>query len=176
MRRNIATDSKFADDPMGSPGEETSLGPRKPAKRAGSDEDGADAVLIFERGVSTVGAQKVAALELDMSESHLADHLRGDRTVAFHRIVRLCRRDQAAALVMLTELARIAGLAPPQLIKKELTPQQKKEARRKYVHAIRAVTLVHEAAVRNIADELGVDADSVDEMFDEVTGEVRFAK
>lgn len=176
MPRKIAIDSKFADEGLGSTWEQSSLGHRRPAKRAGSDEDGVDAVLIFERGVATVGAQKVAALELDMSESHLADHLRGDRTIAFHRIVRLCRRNPAAALVMLTELSRVAGLAPPQLIKKELTPQQKKEARRKYVHAIRAVTLVHEAAVQNIADELGVDADSIDDMFDEVTGEVRFAK
>lgn len=176
MRKDIATDSKFADDPMGSPREETSPVSRRPPKRAGSDEDGADAVLVFERGVATIGAQKVAALELDISESHLADHLRGDRTIAFHRVVRMCRRNRAAALVMLTELARIAGLAPPQLIKQELTPQQKRDARRKYVHAIRAVTLVHEAAVRNIADELGVDADVVDEMFDEVTGEVRFVK
>lgn len=169
-------DSKFADDSLGSPWVESSHRKRKSAKRAGTDEDGADAILVFERGVSAVGAQKVAALELDMSESHMADHLRGDRTIAFHRVVRLCRRNQAAALVMLTELSRIAGLAPPQLIKRELTPAQKKEARRKYVHAIRAVALVHDAAVRNIADELGVEAETVDEMFDEVTGEFRFSK
>lgn len=173
MRRNIATDSKFDDDRMGSRGEEAS--PRSP-KRVGSDEDGAEAILVFERGVATVGAQKVAALELDMSESHLADHLRGDRTIAFHRVVRLCRRNPAAALVMLTELSRIAGLAPPQVIKKELTPEQKSEARRKYVHAIRAVALVHQAAVNNIADEMGVDAEAIDDMFDEVTAERRYAK
>lgn len=168
MSRSNSTKSNLADEGMGSPWANDTQANRK---RAGEDEDGAEAIMIFERGVSAIGPQKVAALELGMSDSHLGDHLRGDRTIAFHRIVRMCRRHPTAALVMLTELARIAGLAPPQVIKKELTPQQKKEARRKYVHAIRAVALVHEAAVQNIADEMGVDAESIDDMFDEATGE-----
>lgn len=173
MSRKIATDSKFADSPMGSEWVENS---RKLPKRAGEDEDGADAVLVFERGIAAIGPQKVAAVDLGMSESHLADHLRGDRTIAFHRVVRICRKNPAAALVMLTELSRIAGLAPPQLIKKELTPQQKKDARRLFVHRIRAVTLLHNAALQDTADELGIDADAIDECLDEVTSERRFAK
>ena len=173
MSRSHSIKSNLADEGMVSPWLESN---RKLTPKAGEDEDGADAILIFERGVASMGPQKVAALELGMKEQHLGDHLRGDRTIAFHRIVRLCRRNPDAALVMLTELSRIAGLAPPQPIKKELTPEQKKEARRKYVHAIRAVRLVHEAAVRDIADELGVDAGAVDEMFDEVTDVRAFAK
>lgn len=169
-------DSKLADDRVGSEWEEGSHRHRKPPKRAGEDEDGADAVLIFERGVVAMGAQKVAAVELGMSESHLADHLRGDRTIAFHRVVRMCRKDQAAALAMLTELARVAGLSPPQIIRRELTQAQKKEARRRFVHEIRAVSLIHSAALQRVADDMGTDAESLDSALDEVTGEVRFAK
>jgi AraC-like DNA-binding protein len=169
-------DSRFADDPVGSEWEESSPRHCKPPKRAGEDEDGADAVLIFERGVVAVGPHKVAAVDLGMSESHLADHLRGDRTIAFHRVVRMCRKNQDAALAMLTELARLAGLAPPQIIKMELTPEQKKEARRRYVHKVRAVRLVHAASVNELADEMGLDAEQLDEALGEVTGEVRFGK
>lgn len=169
-------DSNLADDPVGSEWEEGSHRHRKPPKRAGEDEDGADGVLIFERAIVAMGPQKVAAIELGMSESHLADHLRGDRTIAFHRVVRICRRNREAALVLLTELARIAGLAPPQLIKTELTPVQKREARRQYIHEVRAVALVHSAALQRVADAMGTDTDRLEDCLEETTGEVRFAK
>lgn len=168
--------TKLGEEDMGSPWDESSPRHRKGPKRADEEQDGAEAILIFERGVIAMGQQKVAAVDLGMSESHLADHLRGDRTIAFHRIVRMCRKDQTAALVVLTELARIAGLAPPQLIKTELTPTQKREARRKYIHQVRAVSLVHSAAVRSVADEMGTDAERLDECLEEVTGEMRFAR
>lgn len=164
--------SNLADAPRGSEVELASTGRPLLRKRAGDDEDGADAVLFFQRGVVAMGPQKVAALDLDTSESHLADYLRGDKTIAFHRVVRMCRKNQDAALTVLSELARIAGLAPPQVIKKELEPAQKKEARRRFVHRIRAVALLHSAAVQGIADEMGIDAERIDECLDEVS-EVR---
>lgn len=173
MSRSNSIKSNLADEGMGS---RWADGAQANRKRAGEDEDGAEAIMIFERGVSAIGAQKVAALELGMSDSHLGDHLRGDRTIAFHRIVRLCRRSPDAALVMLAELARIAGLAPPQKIKTELTPAQKKEARRMFVQEIRAVSLIHSAALRRVADQMGTDADALDEALDEVTDVRSFSK
>lgn len=171
MRKSHA--SNLANDPLG---DQWANGAQANRKRAGEDEDGAEAIMIFERGVSTIGAQKVAALELGMSDSHLGDHLRGDRTIAFHRIVRMCRKNPDAALVMLSELSRIAGLAPPQKIKTELTAEQKKEARRRFIGEIRAVSLIHSAALKRVADEMGTDAESLDECLDEVTGVRTFAK
>lgn len=176
MRKTSLIGSTLADESRGSEVEECSTARPHLRKRAGDDEDGADAVLFFERGVIAMGQQKVAALELATSESHLADYLRGDKTIAFHRVVRMCRKNQDAALAILTELSRIAGLAPPQKIEVELTPAQKKEARQRFVRHIRTIRLLHSATVQQLADEMGVDAEAVDSALDEVTDVRQFAK
>lgn len=172
MRKTSLMESRFADDGRGSEGELASTARTQLRKRAGEDQDGADAILIFERGVVAMGQQKVAAIELATSESHLADYLRGDKTIAFHRVVRMCRKNQDAALALIGELSRISGLAPPQRPRKV----SKREAQDATTRKVRGILQLWQIVRADVATDLETTVDDVESALDEVTGETRFAK
>lgn len=167
-----AIDSNLAEDRRGSGGELNSTARTQLRKRAGDDEDGADAILIFERGTVAIGPQKLAAIELGTSESHLADYLRGDKTIAFHRVVRMCRKNPDAALAVLTELSRIAGLAPPTRPRKV----EKREVQAATTRKVRNIIQLWQMVRADVAAELGTTTEDAEAALDEVTGEMRFAK
>jgi hypothetical protein len=164
MRERFDIGPSLADEGRGSHREESAPRNRKPPKRADRSADGDEAVEIWNRAVAAIGSQKVAAAELGISDSHLSDYCAGRRTVALHRVVLLCRRagarqvEQAAALRILTDLALMAGLAPPSLPRK-VSRRDAKDGLATKLHSIKEIYALMRVPV---AADLGTTPEDLD--------------
>jgi hypothetical protein len=169
MPRKIAIDSKFAEPDEGSEG--VDVRPALPPSL--QDDDESQAIRIYDGGVTATGTKADAlAVDLEMTFQKLSDYRNGKRTIALHRLVRLIRKDETAALYVIGELCAMAGLAAPRK-KRSVT---RRDAERQLTMELRRLSPVFELLRRSAAESLGTDEDGIDDALDEVTGEVRFAK
>jgi len=169
MRKSPLIDSKFADADGGSEGVE--LRPVLPPSL--QDDDEAQAIRIFDRGIAATGVKADAvAAELGIAFQKLSDYRTGKRTIAAHRFIRLIRKNEDAALAIIGELCAIAGLAPPKK-KRSVT---KRDAERQLTLELRRLAPVFELLRKEAAAKLGTDEEGIDDALEEVTGERVFAK
>lgn len=169
MRKNIAIDSKFAESDKGTEG--VVVTPVVP--RSLTDDDESQAIRIYDGGVSATGIKADAlAPHLGMPFQKLSDYRNGNRTIAMHRLVRLIRKDEKAALYVLGQLCELAGLAAP---KKKRTVT-KRDAERQLTLELRRLAPVFELLRKNAAQALETDEEGIDDALDEVTQERAFAK
>lgn len=167
MPRKIATDSKFAESDEGTQG--VDVRPVLPPSL--QDDDESQAIRIYDGGVAATGTKADAlAHDLGMTFQKLSDYRNGNRTIAMHRLIRLIRKDQNAALYIIAQLCELAGLAAP---KKKRTVT-KRDAERQLTMELRRLAPVFELLRRNAAESLGTDEEGIDDALDEITSERRF--
>jgi hypothetical protein len=117
-------------------------------------------------------AASVAA-DCGISEAYLSQMRKGERTIPAHMFLSILEWSPSAES-LLRSLAERSGRFAVHPIIEELTPLQKRIATKKYMHRIRAVGLVHSAARREVAEEMGVAEERIEELFDEPTGAHHF--
>jgi len=162
--------NKLADLPMVSEWESSSREiPRFPPKRARASAEQI-AIDLFEVGVvamKNAGKEaKEIAYQLGMSDSHLSEMRSGKRVVSMHRVVLMTQVDEDAAIAVLSEWARLLGLAPPRMPVKMSKPEAEKKVARK----VRKVVGLWEMVRRQIAAEEGLREDDLDRALEEDTG------
>jgi hypothetical protein len=153
MSKSIRMALKLDEEDEGTQGLSLLTGPRRSPQRV-DVEDHERALDIWNRGLKKVDDhQKSAAAKLGISEAHLSDLCNDRRTLAFHRVRMLCRKHQDAALSILTDLAKDAGLVPP---RKKRTVSQP-VAQRQMILELRELAPVYELIVTAAAAKLGTD-------------------
>jgi hypothetical protein len=168
MPRKIAIDSKFAECDEGTEG--VIATPALP--KTLQDDDESQAIRIYDGGVAATGTKADAlAVDLGMTFQKLSDYRNGNRTIALHRLVRLIRKDEKAALFIIGELCALAGLAAPRR-KRTVT---KRESERQLLLQLRRLTGVYELVRKEAAAQLGTEEQEIDESLDDVTAEHRVA-
>lgn len=153
------------------PGQEhvpaSALGPRKGPHKAEPPTEGAEkydrqaAALIYS-AVGIFGPESWAAELSDMSgnvvDSGLASRMRqGAKSTPLRALLPLLK-DEAAALTMLTAMARYAGLAPPTRVRKVT----REEVDANLAQRVRQCTALWEAFRKQTADALGTTEEDVE--------------
>jgi hypothetical protein len=141
-------------------------GPQKfePSVTGAEKFDRQAAALIYS-AVGVFGPESWAAELSDMSgnvvDSGLASRMRqGAKSTPLRALLPLLR-DPEAALVLLTAMARYAGLAPPTRVRKVT----REEVEASTAQAVRRVSTLWKLLRREVADELGTDEDDVEAAF-----------
>jgi hypothetical protein len=153
------------------PGQEGCLtaslaGPRKgPARAAATEDSNAHDVeaakLIYEAvgvfGAESWGAELSSMTKGEVDSGLVAKMRSGKKSTPLRALLPLLR-DEQAAMVLITAMCRIAGLAPPRPIQKVTRRQVESVMARK----VRECVVLWQALSRQVADECGTTTDDVD--------------
>lgn len=165
MPIGLRADGRTAPGQSGVPGE--NLAPRRgPVKvepaTAGAEKFDREAAAMIYSAVGIFGAESWAAELSDMSgntvDSGLASRMRmGAKSTPLRALLPLLK-DEAAALVLLTAMARYAGLAPPTRVRKVTREQVEANVAQR----VRQCSALWEAFRRQTADALGTTEEDVE--------------
>lgn len=118
-----------------------------------------EASRFFNAAAAVFGPVALAA-ELDLDDAMVSKMRSGAKSTPLRALLPLLK-DEAAALALLTAMARYAGLAPPTRVRKVT----REEVEASTAQAVRRVSTLWKMLRREVADELGTDEDDVEAAF-----------